>query len=150
MTAIVIVGMSVGTLLILTAIAVFWAKRDFPIGGLGALLVGFILIGMSQWQSINFKGLGFEIQVLREQLQSTAAAADQVAGQVQQTATAVEATRTQIAALKQILASRNIGTAAALEQIDRTLEAALRPDLAQLGAARARLADVVKHTQRRL
>jgi hypothetical protein len=144
MTPLAIVGFILGGLLALVVIAVFWVKKDFPVGGLGALLVAAVLVSLPIWKSISIKGFGLDIQLLKEEVQRTAAAAEQVAGQVQQTAATVETTRTQIAALAQNLLNKRIITVATFHEMNKTLNAAPRPDLAQLTAARARLAEVAR------
>lgn len=88
MSPVTIVGMVVGTLLILTAIAVFWSKKEFPVGGLGVTVIGLVLIGMSQWTNLDLKAgdLSLQLETLQQRLDSTAATAATVAVEARHTA----------------------------------------------------------------
>lgn len=141
MTPVTIVGMVAGGLLIVTASVVFFIKREFPVGGVGITLIGLVLIGMSQWSSIKITTAAFsvDLQVLKAQVEQTAAAAAEIATQTQQTAASVETTREQIAVLTRQLESRNLLSEAAVRPIRATLEAAPRADLSRLRAVRENL-----------
>lgn len=137
MTAVTIVGMAAGGVLILTAAAISWSKKAFSAGSITVCLIAFGLIGMSQWSSIKITAEG--IEVLRDELKQTATAAEEVAAQVEQTATAVEATKEQLTALAAHLASQHVLSAAAIQPIRVRLAALPTLDLTKLNAARTTL-----------
>jgi hypothetical protein len=143
LTLVTIVGMAAGAVLILTAVAVFWSKKDFPAGGVMVSMVGLVLIGMSQWSSIKITAGGATIEAVRAEITKTAAAAEEVAAQAQQAAEAVEATKKQLASLTDLLETRQVLPAAAAEPIRARLAAAPNVDLTKLGKARATLRDVI-------
>jgi hypothetical protein len=134
-----LVGMVLGALLILTAIAVFWTKKDFPAGGLGVTIIGLVLIGMSQWSSFSLKAGGLELQAVQKQLRETVAAAAEVADEAHNSAAAAETTRQQVASLTAQLAARNLVTPQASAAIRRALDAAPRSDTIRLRMATDRL-----------
>jgi hypothetical protein len=135
MSPVTIVGMAMGTLLILTAIAVFWSKKEFPAGGIGVTFVGLALIGMSQWSTFTLKAPGLEFQAMRAKLDSTVSAAAIVAGEAQHAAAAAEATRQQVGTLTSQLAARNLVSPMASIAIHRALDAAPRTDTTKLRIA---------------
>ncbi|WP_439643100.1 hypothetical protein [Gemmatimonas sp.] len=63
MDAIAIVGVIVGSLLVIVALAVFWRKQDFPAGGIACCLVGVVLIGLPQFKSVNLEVLGQKLGI---------------------------------------------------------------------------------------
>jgi hypothetical protein len=146
MTPVTIAGMVMGVLLILTAIAVFWSKKAFPVGGVAVTLVGLVLIGMSQWTTIkiNAGGASIDLRTLRAQVQETAAAAEEVASQAQQAAAAAETTREQVAVLARQLETRNVLPSAAARSIRATLDTAPRADLERLRSAQEDLGRVTR------
>ncbi len=139
MNPVTIVGMVLGALVILTALGIFWTKKDFPAPGLGAIVVGLILVGMSQWSSITFKGMGLEFQALRARMDSVATTAAEVANQAGNAAAAVEVARQQLNVLTTQLESRNVVSPQALEGIRRAMANAPHPDTASLRTATDRL-----------
>jgi len=144
MTPVTIVGMAAGAVLILTAVAVFWSKKDFPPGGVMVSMVAVVLIGMSQWSSIKITAAGATLEVVRDQIRQTAAVADEVAAQAQQAAATVEATKQQLANLTDLLETRHVLPAAATQPIRAQLAAAAKVDLTKLRTARATLSRVIK------
>jgi len=139
MSPVVIVGMSAGILLIVTAAWVFVSKKAFPGGGILVVVVGMVLIGMSQWSTITLKGAGVEFQAVRAKLDSTVSAAAEVAGEAQNAAAAAEATRQQVTTLTSQLAARNLVSPAASAAIRGALDAAPHADIAKLRVATDRL-----------
>src|SRR5919108_3042283 len=129
MTAVTIVGMVAGGLLIATACIVFLLKKDFPAGGFGVAVIGLVLIGMSQWTSFKITAAGVSLEAVKAQVQKTAAAAEEIATQAQQTAASVETTREQVATLAQQLQSSNVLSAAAVRPIRAKLDTAPRADV---------------------
>lgn len=144
MAPVTIVGMAAGAVLILTAVAVFWNKKEFPTGGVMITLVGLVLIGMSQWSNIKISAAGATVEVVRDEIKKTAEAVDQVAAQAQLAAGAVEATRQQLASLTDLLESKQVLSAATAQPIRAKLEAAPRTDVMKLGTARESLKRVIK------
>ena len=144
MAPVTIVGMAAGAVLILTAVAVFWNKKEFPTGGVMITLVGLVLIGMSQWSNIKISAAGATVEVVRDEIKKTAEEVDQVAAQAQLAAGAVEATRQQLASLTDLLESKQVLSAATTQPIRAKLEAAPRADVMKLGTARENLKRVIK------
>lgn len=150
MTIVTIVGMVAGAALILTAVAVFWSRKDFPTGGVTVTLVGLILIGMSQWSTIRLTTAGTTVELLknelqqtRNELQQTAAAVDKVAAQAQQAAAAVEETNRQIVNFADLLEERQVLSADAVEPIRAELESVPKINLMELDTARETLQGVM-------
>lgn len=150
MTTVTIVGMIAGAVLILTAVAVFWSRKDFPTGGVMVTLIGLILIGMSQWSTIRLTTAGTTVELLREELQQTqnelqqtAAAVDAVAAQAQQAAVAVEETNRQIVTVADLLAENQVLSADAVEPIQSKLESVPKIDPMELNTARETLQGVM-------
>ena len=139
MNPVTIVGMAVGALLILTAIGVFWSKKEFPAGGIGVTFVGLALVGMSQWSTLRLKAPGLEFEAIRAKLDSTISAAEVVAGEAQNAAAAAEATRQQVSTLTSQLATHNLIPPTASIAIRRALDAAPRTDTTRLRMATDRL-----------
>jgi hypothetical protein len=150
MTIVTIVGMVAGAVLILTAVAVFWSRKDFPTGGVMVTLVGLIFIGMSQWSTIRLTTAGTTVELLknelqqtRDELQQTAAAVDTVAAQAQQAAAAVEETNQQIVNFADLLEERRVLSADAVEPIRAELEGVPKINLRELDTARETLQGVM-------
>ena len=146
MSPVTIVGMAVGTLLVVTAIAVFWSKKEFPVGGLGAAVIGLILIGMSQWSNVNFKfgDISLQLEALQQRLDSTAVTAAALGDEARNTAAAVEMTRQQIGTLTVQLAARNYVTPQAAAAIRSALATAPRPDTTRLRLETDKLRSLTK------
>jgi hypothetical protein len=144
MTAVTIVGMAAGGVLIIAAVAVFLSKKEFPAGGVMVTLVGLILIGMSQWSTIKITAAGATVEVARDEIRTTAEAVDAVAEQTQQAAAAVEATRQQLSNLTAMLENRQVLSAAAVQPIRTELSTAPRIDAAKLKEVRDSLKRVIK------
>jgi hypothetical protein len=140
MTAVTIVGMAAGGVLILTAVAVFLIKKEFSPGGVMVTIVGLVLIGMSQWSSIKLTGAGVTLEVLRDQITQTAAAADEVAAQAENAAAGLEATKRQVANLAQLLETKQVLPATAVQPIRAQLSAVPSVDRSKLATARSKLA----------
>ncbi len=142
-SAVTIVGMVMGTLLILTAIAVFWSKKAFPAGGIGVTLVGLVLIGMSQWSTIKLKAGGVDVEVelkaLKKQVQETAAATADVATETRNAAAGADVTRRQVAILTSQLAERALVAPQASIDIQSALRSAPQFDEKRLVRANERL-----------
>jgi hypothetical protein len=134
MSPVVLVGMAVGTLAILTALAVCWSKKAFPMGSIGVMVIGLVLIGMSQWNSIT--------------LEATAAAAAVVAHEAQNNAAAVEVTRRQLATLTTQLETRSLSPQSATA-IRSAIEAAPRADTNRLRVATTELKNLPRVPVRR-
>jgi len=139
MTTVTVVGMAAGGVLILTAVAVFLVKKEFPAGGVVVTMVGLVLIGMSQWSSIKFTAAGATLEVLRHEIRRTAAAAEEVAAQAEETAAAVEATKLQLASLTGLLETRQVLPATMAQPIRAKLSAVPSVDLSKLRTARGDL-----------
>ncbi len=149
--------MIAGAVLILTAVAVFWSRKDFPTGGVMVTLIGLILIGMSQWSTIRLTTAGTTVELLREELQETqnelqetqnelqqtAAAVDAVAAQAQQAAVAVEETSRQIVNFADLLEERRVLSPDAVEPIRAEIESAPKIDPMELDTARETLQGVM-------
>lgn len=148
MSPVVLVGMAVGTLAILTALAVCWSKKAFPMGSIGVMVIGLVLIGMSQWNSITFKAGGVEFAALQKQLEATAAAAAVVAHEAQNNAAAVEVTRRQLATLTTQLETRSLSPQSATA-IRSAIEAAPRADTNRLRVATTELKNLPRVPVRR-
>jgi len=145
MTAVTVVGMVAGGLLIVTAWVV-WLKTKTPTAGVGAALFGLVLIGMSQWTSIKISAAGFsvDLQAVKAQVKQTAAAAEELATQAQQTAASVETTREQVATLAQQLQTKNILSDAAVRPIRARLDTAPRAGVNRLRAVKENLSRVTR------
>jgi hypothetical protein len=139
MTAVTVVGMNAGCVLVLAAVAVFLIKKEFPAGGVMVTIVGLVLIGMSQWSSIKLTAAGVTLEVLRHEIRQTAAAADEVAAQAQNAAAGVEATKRQLANLTQLLETRQVLPATLAQPIRAQLSAVPSLDRSKLAAAREAL-----------
>src|SRR5262249_31481902 len=120
--------------------AVFLIKKEFPAGGVMVTIVGLVLIGMSQWSSIKLTAAGVTLEVLRDQIRQTAAAADEVAAQAENAAAGVEATKRQLAHLTQLLETKQVLPATAAQPIRAQLSAVPSVDRAKLATARSKLA----------
>lgn len=149
MSPVIIVGMAVGTLAILTALGVCWSKKAFPLGSIGVMAIGLVLIGMSQWNSITLKAGGVEFEALQKQLEATAASTAVVAHEAQNTAGAVDVTRQQLALLTtQLVATRSLAPQSATA-IRAAIEAAPRADTNRLRVATTELKNLPKVQVRR-
>jgi hypothetical protein len=144
MDIIEIVGVIAGGILILCAVAVFWSKKEFPLGGIAVTLVAFVLIGMSQWTSIKISAAGATVEALKEAVKQTAIAADEVAAQAEQAAAGVQATQKQIENLSSLLESRRVLGSEAVRQIKTELKAAPDVDLNKMRIARESLGQVIR------
>lgn len=133
-------GIVFGGLLILAAIYIAVKKNDFPKGAFVFLAFGLVLISLSKWAVINVTT--HSIQLLRDQVQETAAAANVVAGETQQTAAAVQTTQTEVVNLAAQLERRQVLPPDATRPIRLQLNATPRIDLAKLNKARATLARI--------
>lgn len=138
MTPVTVVGMIAGGLLILTAIAVFWSKKEFPAGGVGVTVVGLVLIGMSQWSQISLKAAGVELSALAEVAKASAELGDEV----NKLASSVSTTKAQLSVVARQLEDRNVLTPAVTGSIRGALESAPRVDTAQVRATSARLREI--------
>lgn len=94
-------------------------------------VVGIVLMTLSVWASIEFSPDSVKFS------KAALAAADTLALQTQETATAVEANRNQIANLTSLLARKNVLQAQEARSIQLQLNAAPRVDVAKLQRARA-------------
>ena len=139
MTPVIIVGMVAGSALVVTAIVIFIAKKEFSTGGVGVLLIALVLIGMSQWSNIEIEGGGIKIKALRDAIRETAAAADEVAAQAEQAAAGVAATKEQLASLTQQIENSHVLSPNLTKPIQARLSAAPIVDRAKLAMARANL-----------
>ncbi len=139
MSTVSIVGMIAGGILVLTAVVVFLAKKEFPAGGIMVTAIGLVLIGMSQWTSIKLSGLGINIEVLRNEIAETAAAADEVAAQAEQAAAGLEATKQQLASLTRQLDANRALPGRAAQPIQQQISSIPTVDRSKLTAARATL-----------
>jgi len=146
MSPVTVAGMVMGILLILVAIAVFWSRKDFPPGGVAITVVGVVLIGMSQWNSIKIDagGVSIDLTTIKTQIQQTATAVDQVAEQAERTAAAAETTRQQLVALTGQLGAKRVLTPAALQPIHTSLNAVPRVDVTRLRTARENMRRITK------
>ena len=136
MSAVIIVGLAAGSVLILTAVIIFLKNREFPAGGIAVTLIGLVLIGMSLWSKVEIEGGGIKITVLRTALTETAAAADEVAAQAEQAAAAAEATRRQLASLTQLMENRGLLAPAVTRSIQQQLAEVPAFDRTRLERAR--------------
>ncbi len=139
MSAVVIVGMIAGSVLVLAAAYVFVKNKDVSAGGVGVTLVGLLLIGMSQWSTIEIEGGGFKIKALRDAIAQTAAAADTVAAEAEQAAAGIDATRRQLASLTREIENRGVLVPAVTRPIQSQLSAVPAIDRTALERARANL-----------
>jgi hypothetical protein len=140
-----IVGMAAGVVLIVTVAGVVWVKKTFPGGAIALALVGFVLIGFSQWSSIKLTAAGASVEVvtkLQADVQRTAEAAGTVAAQAEQAAAAVEANSREVATLVRALDGQRVLNAAATRPILTGLAAVPRLDMQRLATARATLDSV--------
>jgi hypothetical protein len=144
MKAVTIVGMIAGGILILTAVAVFLIKKEFPSGGVAVTMVGMALIGMTQWSSIKITAQGIEVQRIAENTRKIAAAVDEVAAQTEQAEAGIEATRQQVVALTAELETRHVLPSESSRAIGVHLSAVPRIDRSKLAAARSALQGVAK------
>lgn len=142
-----IVGMPAGVVLIVTVAGVVWVKKTFPGGAIALALVGFVLIGSSQWSSIKLTAAGASVEVvtkLQADIQRTAEAAGTVAAQAEQAAAAAEANSREVATLVRALDGQRVLNAAATRPILTGLAAVPRLDMQRLATARATLDSVGK------
>jgi hypothetical protein len=144
MTAVTIVGIIAGCVLVVTAVVIFLAKKEFPTGGVMITAIGLILIGMSQWSSITLSGMGIEIKAMRQEIAQTAAAADEVAAQAEQAAAGIEATKEQLTSLTHELDTRQVLPVAVTEMIRARLSTVRNVDVSKLNAARTDLKAVIR------
>jgi hypothetical protein len=131
--------MAMGVLLILTAVAVFWNKKDFPAGGVGVTMVGLVLITISVVTHAKISVAGATLE-----LQTIAKAVDAVAAQTQEAATSLETTKRELISLTSLLEARHVLAGTALQPMRSRLDAAPRVDLARLTAARESLRRIPK------
>jgi cell division protein FtsB len=139
--------MVMGVLACLTALGIFLSKKEFPVGGVGVLGIGFVLIGMSQWTSFKFQagGVNFEaVQNLQKQIQATASSAAAIAQEAQKTAAAQDVTRQQLATLTKQLATNRTLAPQSAEAIGGAIARAPRADTNQLRAATIELRNLPK------
>ena len=136
MTPVIIVGIVAGALLVVAAIVVFITKKEFPAGGVAVTLIAVVLIGMSQWSSIEIEGGGIKIKTLSKAIGETAAAADEVAAQAEQAADAVAATKEQLASLTQQIEDSHVLSPRLTQPIQARLSAAPVVDRQKLARAR--------------
>jgi hypothetical protein len=137
MTPVTITGMAAGTLLILTTAAVFWAKKDFPVGGLGVVLLGVILIGMSQWSSIkvNAGGNSVELLAFEKKLDSAVTATADLAVATRNAANSAETAKSQISELTTVLAQRNLVSPEASAKVQDAIKASPAADTVSIKAS---------------
>ena len=139
MTAVTIVGMISGALLLLTAIGIIIVKKEIPVGGVALAIVSLIFIGMSQWSNIQFEALGVKFSALSEAISQTASAADEVAAQAEQAAAEVAATKSQLSALTRHIEARGVLAPALTRPIEDKLSATPAVDREKLARARKEL-----------
>jgi hypothetical protein len=135
-------GIVFGGSLILAAIYIAVKKGDFPKGAFVFLGFGLVLISLSKWAVI--KVTTDSIQLLRDQVQATAAAAGEVTAQTQQAAAAVQTTQTEVANLAAQLERKQVLPPDVTHLIRLQLNSTPRFDPAKLNTATAELAHVYK------
>jgi len=140
-------GIILGGVVIVFVLALSWRKKNFSPSLLVALIFGSVLVAIPQWKSIDFEGFDVKLNILAQQVETTAAAAEQIAGQAEHTAAAVDATRGQLVTLSRSLRGRGVIAGPAFTEMDRELAAAPRPDLTVLKTARERLAGIARTTR---
>jgi transcriptional/translational regulatory protein YebC/TACO1 len=134
------VGVVMGSLLILTAIAIALMKKAFPKGAFGFLVFGLVLISFSKWGEIKITTKS--IDLLRDQVKETAAAAGEVAAQARQTATAVQATQSEVRSVTDALERSRVLPANVTGPIRTRISVIPKIDVAKLDSARRVLARV--------
>jgi hypothetical protein len=139
MPPVVIAGMIAGGALILTAIAVFLMKKEFPAGGIGVAVVGLVCIAFSQWSSLEIEVGGLRLKALRDAIEQTAAAAEVVAEQAERAAASAENTKLQLAELTRHIESRAVLPPALVRPIRERVVAAPTFDPDRLRRARTEL-----------
>lgn len=139
MSTVTIVGIVAGSALIVTAIIVFLSKKEFQTGGVMVTVVGLVLIGMSQWNSIKLTVGEATLEAIREELNSTKDATNEVAEQVEQAAKAVETTRMQLLSLNDQLKTSRVLPDSVTVSIQEKLSSAPQVDLTKLGLLRKNL-----------
>lgn len=139
MTPVTIVGMAAGSLLILTAAAIFWSQKAFPAGGIAVSVVAFAMIGMSQWTTIKIEAGGAKMEVTREEVLQIAAATNELADQAENVAAAIEVSKAQIRDVLNVLENRDILSAAAAQPIRHRLNTAPTIDIDRIQEARSEM-----------
>lgn len=162
MSPVTLVGMIMGSLVVLTSCLIFGSKKEFPAGGLAAMLVGVVLISISQWTHIklNAGGSSLELDAVKKELASTtaqlqqttaetkanaqatretAAATDAVAEQAERAAGASEVTRRTVVALASQLEVNKALSPAAAAPIKTTLDTVTHASVPAISSARKRL-----------
>jgi hypothetical protein len=139
MSPVVLVGLVIGAILVLTAVSIFLMKKEFPPGGVAVTLIGLVMIGMSQWSTIEIEGGGIKFKALKEQVRAAAEAAEEVAAQAELAATSAETTRQQLADLTGQIERHRVLPPTLTRSIQQRILTAPTVDRAKLARARVDL-----------
>lgn len=132
-------GMILGTLLIISAIVIFFMRKEFSKEGVLVVFGGIVLVGMSGWSSIRVSALGVDVEALQKRVDSTVQSVTQVAAQTDSAAVAVDTTKNQLSALARELADSDALSKEESARIIGALARAPRADRVMLRSAAVKL-----------